>query len=59
MRLECFPGQAERVFYRQCREAQRLRPLLTVVILAVGVSSTVSGFYGFIADRSHSIAYIS
>lgn len=35
-----------------------LRPLLTVVIQAVGVSSAVSGFYGFIADRPHSIGYI-
>lgn len=32
-----------------------LRPLLPVVILAVGVSNTVSAFYGFIADRPHSI----
>lgn len=35
-----------------------LRRLLTVVILAVGVSSTASGFYSFIADRPHSIGYI-
>lgn len=35
-----------------------LRPLCTVVVLAVGGSNAVSGFYGFIADRPHSIGYI-
>lgn len=54
MRLGCFPGQAECVFYGQCREAHRPE-----AFAYCGVSNAVSGFYGFTPDRPHSTGYIS
>lgn len=57
--LDVFQDRLNVCFMDSVGKHTDLRPLLTVVILAVGVSNTVSGFYRFIADRPHSIGYVS